>query len=103
MLCSYMGALGKSIKCSGFEEILVESGICASGSIEKVMSGKHYNRALWVHKLVFEALERLLLQAFESQNAKVFSDEASSVLRHLSEKPCLENLTRALENESCKL
>ena len=62
---SYLGALGKRLHCSGFEEILVESGICASGSINKVMSGKHYNRAMRVHKLTLEALERLLLKKFE--------------------------------------
>ena len=44
--CSYLGASGNRPRCSGFEEILVESGICASGSINKVVSGKHYNRAM---------------------------------------------------------
>ena len=42
------GALEKSMRCSGFEEIFVESEVCASGSI-----GKHYNRIHCVHKLVF--------------------------------------------------
>ena len=49
------------MRYSGLEEILVESGVCASGLIEKVMTEKHYNRALHVHKLVLEALDRLLL------------------------------------------
>jgi len=39
-----MGTLGKFVTGSGFEEILQESGICASGSINKVMGGKHYNQ-----------------------------------------------------------
>jgi hypothetical protein len=102
LLCSYMGALGKSIRCSGFEEILVESGIFASGSIENVMSGKDYNRALRVHKLVFEALERLLLQEFESRHSDLMSDEARSVLHNLARKPCIENVAVALDNKSCK-
>ncbi len=34
-----MCALGKIIKHSGFEKILVETGIYASGSIDKVMVG----------------------------------------------------------------
>ena len=63
--CSYLGALGKCLRCSGFEEILVESGICAGGSINRVMSGKHYNRAMRVHKLTLEALKKLLLKKFE--------------------------------------
>lgn len=60
MICAYMGALGKSIRGSGFEDILIESNICAGGSSE-VMSGKHNNHSLRVHKLVVEAWERFLL------------------------------------------
>ena len=56
-----MGALGKYVRCSGFEEILIDSGICAKGSIEKVITGKLYNRAIFVHKIVAEGLECLLL------------------------------------------
>ena len=63
--CCYMSCLGKLIRGSGFEEIIIESGICASGSIEKVMSGKHYNRATRVHITMLEALERLLFKKFE--------------------------------------
>lgn len=53
---------------SDFEEVLIESGICASGSIAKVMSGKHYNRALRVHKIMMEALQKLLLTIFMTLN-----------------------------------
>ena len=53
-----MGALGKKMRCSGFEEVLIESGICASGLIEQVLTGKQYNHTLRVHKVVYEALER---------------------------------------------
>ena len=66
LICSYMSALGTNMRCSGFEEILVELVVCASGSIEKVMTVKHYNEALHVHKLVLEALDHLLLHVFES-------------------------------------
>ena len=61
LTCAFMAALGKKMRCSGLEEVLIESGICASGSIEQVLRGKHYNRALRVHKVVYEALERILL------------------------------------------
>ena len=27
-------------------EMIIESGICASGSLDRVMTGKHFNRAL---------------------------------------------------------
>jgi len=45
-MCSYMGSLGKMMCESGFEDIVIEAGLCASGSIEQVTSGKHYNRAM---------------------------------------------------------
>ena len=56
-MCSYMGAIGKMMNGSGLEEIIIESGVCASGSIAKVIAGKHYNRALRVHQLMLEACE----------------------------------------------
>jgi len=49
---------------SGLEEIVLESGICSSGSIDQVLSGKHYNRALRVHQLMAVVLDELLLDKF---------------------------------------
>ena len=99
--CAYMCALGKGMRCSVFEEILVKSGVCASGSIEKVMTRKRYNRALHVHKLVFERLERLLLQVFESSRGDILDEEARSILICLVGEPCKETLSEAMANESC--
>ena len=62
-----MCALGKSLRGSSFEEIVIESRICVSGSIQQVMNGKRYNRALRVHKVILEALERLMLLKFETE------------------------------------
>ena len=53
---------------SGFEEILIDSGICAKGSIEKVITGKLCNRAIFVHKIVAEGLECLLLMNMRWKN-----------------------------------
>ncbi|KAG8180959.1 hypothetical protein JTE90_024708 [Oedothorax gibbosus] len=43
---------------------MVESGIIAEGSVNGILSGKHYNRSIRCHKLVYEALSRLLWNAF---------------------------------------
>ena len=42
------------------------------------MSGKHCNRVLRVHKLMLEALVRLLLNVFQNQeeSSEALSDEA---------------------------
>ena len=37
---------------------MIESEIIASGSVKGVLSGKHYNRAMRVHKLLIEPMER---------------------------------------------
>ena len=44
---------------------MIESDIVASGSVTGVLSGKHYNRSLRVHKIIYEAMQRMRFQAFE--------------------------------------
>lgn len=63
IICAFMKAIGKMMEASGFEDIVLESGMCANGSLSAVMSGKHYNRALRIHTCFVEALDRLLLKA----------------------------------------
>ena len=63
-----MGALGKWMSGSGFEEIIIEGDICASGPTAKVLSGKHYNRAIHVHQIVLDAVERLIIESFAVNN-----------------------------------
>ena len=38
---TFIGALEKKMRCSGLEQVLIESGICASGSLEQILRGKH--------------------------------------------------------------
>lgn len=64
IICAYFSCVGKVLENSGFEDIVLESGLCASGSLNGVVSGKHYNRALRVHIIFLEALERLFLERF---------------------------------------
>ena len=110
-MCSYMGALGKMMAGSGFEDILIESGICASGSVEKVLSGKHYNRALRVHQHMSDAIERMLLHEFcESKKLSTstqddFNEMHSQLqlqdLEILANDPNFINLTSVLTNTEC--
>lgn len=44
--------------------MFIESGLVSEGSIKGVMSGKHYNRAVRSHKMMYEALQRLRFEAF---------------------------------------
>ena len=92
-ICSIFSALGKMLRGCGFSEIVIEASICASGSIEKVLSGKHYNRALRVHKIVMEALERLLLKAFQEREEQTLD---LSLLQNLTNEASDVNLQDVL-------
>ena len=64
LACVYMKMIGKKMNGSGISDISIESGMIGSGSIEGVLSGKHYNRAIYWQKVLLEILERLLLTQF---------------------------------------
>ena len=64
--CIYLVVLGKRIGFAGLREIIVEADLNGPGSVEAVLRGKHYNRALRVMKTVYEALMRLKVEAFEN-------------------------------------
>ena len=89
---------------SGLSEIILESGICASGSLNRVMNGKHFNRALRVHKLVFEALQRLLLIRFVEMNPQfeLLSQETHNMMMDLIDDPCKENVSKIKDSEEFK-
>ena len=58
------GVIGKLIAGSGFEDVIFQSNVCASGSLEGVLAGSHYNRCWIVYSPFYEALERLLFMRF---------------------------------------
>lgn len=60
----FLGVIGQYVTGSGFEEIAYQSELTTAGSIEKLLSGKHYNRCWWVHEILHDALERLFLKRF---------------------------------------
>ena len=92
------------MKRSGFEEIVIEAVVCASGSLQKVMSGKHYNRALRVHKLVLKALKRLLFEVFQAQDqsGEGLSDVSENGLRNFTEKPDSEQFQSLITSQDFK-
>ena len=61
---AFCGATGKFIVGSGFEEIVYQSNLCTSRSLNAVLSGKHYNRGWWVDENCSEALEILFIKYF---------------------------------------
>ena len=82
----------KLISGSGFEEIIFQSGLCSSGSLNGVVSGTHYNKCWTLHCHLAEALERLLCERFLTTH-----DETPKLLaekpRFADVKECFEPLT----------
>jgi hypothetical protein len=95
-MCCYLGALGTFMAGSGFEEIILQAGVCASGSIAQVMSGKHFNRAMRVHVLMLDAVQRLLLDKFLLHSEADRNDLEQ--LKMLSEDPSYNNLINVHAN-----
>ena len=67
LLMMYLGITGKRFKDTGVRDVLVQSEIVAESSIERALTGKMYNRAVWCYKLMYEALIRLLIDKFHSE------------------------------------
>ena len=75
--------IGKMMAGSGLSDVLIETGLIGSGSIQCVMNGKHYDRAIHCHKILLEALERLLLEQFLLQGGSehTFGDMTEAMQR----------------------
>ena len=61
---AYLSCIGKIFADAGLHDILLESDVVATGSIDGVITGHHYNRSLRAHKLMMEALQRLRWWAY---------------------------------------
>ena len=66
-LMMFLGIIGHRFKDAGLKDVLVYSGVYAEGSINSVLTGKSYNRAVRAHKLVFETVSRLLLEKMDDK------------------------------------
>ena len=47
--------------------MFIESGVVSEGSVNGVLSGKHYNRSIFCHKTMYEAMQRLRFETFFNQ------------------------------------
>jgi hypothetical protein len=63
----------------------VESDLVALGSVTDVLTGKHYNRSVRSHKVIYEALMRLLF--IETQSP----EEQENTLSFIGKLPRDEN------------
>jgi len=58
-LCNPLSTIGNRFQDARQRDLCVESGVIAEGSIAGVMGGHKYNRAIRLHKLVYEFMMQL--------------------------------------------
>jgi hypothetical protein len=51
IICTFLAVLGKRFGESDLQDLLIESGLVGSGSVNGVLQGKHYNRGVRTHKV----------------------------------------------------
>lgn len=82
---AFMGAIGKMFRLSGIEDVLVEAGVVADGSINGVISGHNYNRSLRAHKILYEAMSRLQIDCFVSSLDDLAAEAFRNVAKEIRE------------------
>lgn len=66
LLMTLLAIIGSRFGDAGLRDVAVQSEVIAEGSIDSVLSGKHYNRAVRLHKIMYEAIAQLLVHDFDS-------------------------------------
>lgn len=64
----------------------MEAEVVGPGTVNSVMTGKHYNRSVYCHKIMFEALERLRFQAFYESVTPSEQDEIMLLITGMRER-----------------
>ena len=63
-ICNLMSIIGRCFEDAGLNDLSIESGVIAEGSIQNVLTGKMYNQGVRVHKCIYKALIRLARKQF---------------------------------------
>ena len=121
VICNYMSVIGKRFGAAGLRDLAVESGIIAEGSVNQMLEGTMYNRAIRFHKLLYEALMCIAWKEFFPWLEKNHQDELElfhSTIEKLGDlhaiiadssstkdgsSNCSEALNKFLDDESCAL
>ena len=57
----YMSIFNKRFGSAKMRDALVQSSIVAEGSVDSTLRGKSYNRGIQLYKILYEALNRLII------------------------------------------
>ena len=64
--CYFLGTIGNRFKDAELRDVTVEYAVIAEVSIEAVLEGRQYNRDVQLNNIIYEALQRLILDGFYS-------------------------------------
>ena len=78
---TFLSVIGKRFSDAGLMELLVESEVGATGSVNAVLEGRHYNRAISAHKIVVEAMEHLRFEAYYNSVSEERQKELSDLAK----------------------
>ena len=66
-------------------DVFIESDIISEGSVKGVLTCKHYNRSVFCHKILYEAMQRLRFDAFFDQLDEVKQERFCFIHRGIVE------------------
>ena len=105
--CIFIAVIGKRFGLAGLKDLLVETNIVGTNSIDLVLKGKQYNRAIRALKTVYEALQRVKINTFlewlsSIGKSDVFKDfQESNEMKALltsQDRPILDKATIKFHN-----
>ena len=93
---AYFAALGFFLADSGGPQILADTGVLASGSLNGFISGRHYNRCKRIHVLLALAIQMLHFKCFFAEHCPL-PESFVKQLKKLQDDPSPDAL-KAFEN-----
>jgi len=106
-ICTLLAIVGKRFQDAGLLDHCIELGVSADGSISGVMDGRKYNRAVRLHKILYEAFIKLAWRGFHSWLQDNYSndvdhmDETMKVISNLCEDVSQASLEQVIQNRLC--
>lgn len=103
-MSSFFKAIGKFIDGSGICEVLVDAGLLASGSINGLISGKHFNRCRRLYPLLALVIQNLHFESFLEKKEVTLTTKIREQLQNFissrNEKPTFNDpeLLRVFED-----
>ena len=83
---AYFAVLGHMLSESGGPQVLIDTEVLASGSLNGFLSGKHYNRCKRLHPILSLAIRTLHFEGFLDSQGEV-PDSFMSQLKHIHDNP----------------